>query len=632
MCFSIFLLGVVYKEETEVISELGTCTWSMRWSDTGRILRLVKTRSRSKILHTNIRTVSAMQCLPRLTVGQLSRLLRDRILTSEQLATYCYTLAVAGESLWKLNAFARLVDRDEVLNQALLSDQRRRDGLSLSPLDGIPVSIKANIAVASQPLTAGSKILGAALSNTPPVGYSADVSECLLKDCGAVLIGLTAQDEFGMGSLGTNTVLLRKGDDRQEAPYSSATKNPLWLLQKIGGVHLQNDKGVVRHVQLPADAILEAHDMVVADEEPPHMSAGGSSCGSAVSVAHGSSLVSLGSDTGGSVRLPAAWCGITGLKPSYGLLSRDGLVSYASSLDTIGILAGSVHCTAVTLEHLAKKVTHRDSTRTKFFQQSAPSYSAIDDFDEQELPLAGLTVGVPAAFSVTEAPVAIRDAWLRGAQFLEKRGAKVETVAVNRLSHEVLRKSLSAYYVLAAAEASSNLARYDGFRYGVVSDPLDSSERQDTDDLSVLEEQYAATRTHGFGGEVLRRVLCGTSVLSSDRFHTFYEAAARLRAIMTKQMEATLDDCDLLLVPTAVFPPQAITSHIDQTEMFANDVMTVPLSMAGLPAIAVPFGTWNDGSLSPAATSLQLVASRQNEKLLIRAAAELEAGNRQKTS
>ena len=581
----------------------------------------------SLLRHCTRRTAAAlshcdcniMQGLPRLTVAQLNRLLTARLITSEQICSYCYTLAVAGEDLWKLHAFERLVSHDELLNQACLADQRRKDGASLSLLDGIPVSIKANIAIATQPLTAGSKVLGACIDRTtaaPAVGYSADVSRRLLDEGGAVLVGVTTLDEFGMGSLGTN-----KPGSNRSSDSSFATKNPLWLLQRIGGTRFLPDDEVAKLIRSPTDAIFEAHANAIKDDNSPHISAGGSSCGGAASVSHGSSIVSLGSDTGGSVRLPAAWCGVTGLKPSYGLLSRDGLVSYASSMDTIGILAPSVHCAGVTLEHLSGgKETHRDSTHSR---SSIGSVSYAQANVEDKATLEEARVGIPEAFSVVEAPDAIRDAWLRGAQILEQKGAIIETVSTDCLSPEVLQRALAAYHVAAAAEASSNLARYDGFRYGMSAvDGISSADWKGENGLSLLEQQYAATRTHGFGSEVIRRILCGTSVLSSDRFHTFYEAAAKLRAVLTNQLHETLTDYDLLLVPTALLPPPEIRQDMDQTEMFANDVMTVPISMAGLSGISVPFGVWEQSS--PAKTALQLAGSRHNERLLLSAAQILQ--------
>jgi aspartyl-tRNA(Asn)/glutamyl-tRNA(Gln) amidotransferase subunit A len=571
--------------------------------------------------------------LPRLTVRQLNRLLSAGLVTSEQVCSYCFNLAVAGEEIWKLHAFSDLLSREEVLDQARASDERRRRGESLSALDGIPVSIKANLAVASRPLTAGSRILGAGKSDTPAIGYDADVVQSLLIDNGAILMGITTMDEFGMGSLGTN-VVAKGQEDCATTASSVPAKNPRPLLHRIGQNYFPNDDRASEVVRSHMDEIIEAH--VHAQELPagdPEFCAGGSSCGSAASVAHGSSLISLGSDTGGSVRLPAAWCGVVGVKPSYGLLSRHGLVSYASSLDTVGILAPSVHCASVALERLVQHQSNKDSTRSTLPPPEINVGNNEEELEEGGLRLKGIRIGIPAAFSVAECPISVRDAWARGAEYLERQGASIETLSTDKLSPEILQRALAAYYVLVSAEASSNLARYDGFRYGVAADAggvlsQDTSPEQGGSDMSLLERQYAATRVQGLGKEVIRRVLCGTSVLSSDRFHTYYEAAAKLRAVLTRQLHESLNDVDLLLVPTALFPPPQIGSEgmMDATEMFANDVMTVPISLAGLPSVSVPVGR-SVGADNEAAFfqhALQLVGPRHGEATMLRAAAVLE--------
>lgn len=574
---------------------------------------------------------------PRLTVPRVHRLLSAGILSSEDVCAYCYAVAVAGEEEWKLHAFERLASKDIIVEHARQADARRRRAASLSVLDGIPVSIKANLAVASLPLTAGSRILGTAsksVSSVAAAGYDAAVTESLLTHCGAVLIGSTSLDEFGMGSLGMNVV-------------GGATRNPLPLMKQRNS-SCWDDELLVELIRLPSDAIHELHSAALAAvvSDGPYYSAGGSSCGGAVSVAHGSSMISLGSDTGGSIRLPASWCGIAGLKPTYGLLSRHGLVSYASSLDTVGILAPTVECAATTLNCILfaqqqNQSTIRDSTQiisTEAYLSTIQELtsdlgtaSPTAKGEPQQL-LSGIKVGIPAAFSVSECPISVTDAWCQGAEWLERHGAVLEHVSVDRISPDILQKSLAAYYVLVSAEASSNLSRYDGLRYGEAVDPA-SIDWNGASQFSILEKQYAITRTRGFGPEVIRRVLCGTSVLSSNRFHTHYESAAKLRAILTNQLHQTLfsksnsDDCDgacdLLLIPTTVFPPHKTDAVIDQTEMLANDVMTVPISLSGLPAISVPVGAWH-ADHNPFQVGLQLVAARHGEADLLRTAVVLE--------
>lgn len=521
--------------------------------------------------------------LPRLTLRRARALLDSRLIESVELADYCRNLAVAGETIWKLHAFTHIADRDQLLEDAKQSDWRLANAGTQSILDGIPVSIKANIAVKHWSLTAGSSIL----DDTAPIGYNADVVDSMK---GALLIGQTTMDEFGMGSLG-----------------HSDTINPIPIIP--ARTEFSNDD-MAKAIKLPQDAILEATQHFW-DERKDDTSyrPGGSSCGSAVSVAHGSSLVSIGSDTGGSVRLPAAFCNVVGLKPSYGLISRHGLVAYASSLDTVGVLAPSVDCASLAVQCLLKR-TDKDST-----QASEETIHIIQKSLQDKVPasLDGIRVGIPSAFSVEECPDHVTRAWESGADCLQHLGANVGTTSiVSNIQH-----ALSAYYVLVSAEASSNLMRYDGFRYGKSS----GTTYDETNQLSRLEQNYSATRTKGFGREVIRRILCGTAVLSSDRFHTHYEAATKLRANICQQLENALLEFDCLLVPTSMTNPPSNTDTVDPTEMLSNDVMTVPMSLAGIPTISLPVGL-----PSPLfRTSLQLVAGRYQEGKLLQVAKALEA-------
>eukprot|EP00980_Cylindrotheca_fusiformis_P028702 scaffold22638_cov138-Cylindrotheca_fusiformis.AAC.14 len=552
----------------------------------------------------------------RLTVLQASRLLERGMISSEQLATFCHTLAVAGEDIWGLGAFTTISAKDTLLARAKDSDLRRKHNETLSLLDGIPVSVKEIIAIRSSPLTAGSRILGKGEPGSTPCGYDADVVNTILRDGGALLVGITNMDEFGMGSLGINSM--------------KPTKNPLPFIKNLtkGGEKLSNgdDMQVAQMIRLPEEEIFEMHHQAFSDSEPI-FSAGGSSCGSAASVAHGSSLLSLGTDTGGSIRLPAAWCGVVGLKPSYGVLSRHGVVSYASSFDTVGILAPSVHCASVALDLLGERQGNnsRDSTSSAL-QFRLDDYVTHPDVAIQKKSLSGVRIGIPASFSVDECPPSIKEAWLRAAQYLSDHGAEIEQISTDDISVDFVSLSLAAYYILVSAEASSNLSRYDGFRFGVATQKDTVMMSNSDADLTPLEKQYSAIRQHGFGKEVSRRILCGASVLSSDRFHSHYEAAAKLRAALAGQMHTVLKEkADLLLYPTALFTPSRIDDgKIDSTEIFSNDVMTIPASLAGLPSVSVPVPLEGGGSFLG---GLQLVGSRHGEGTCLKAAQILESGS-----
>ena len=582
--------------------------------------------------------------LTNLTIRRAAHLLEKGLINSEQLAGYCYSLAVAGEEIWGLNAYSQIVDKERFLEHARASDDRRRQGNSKSIFDGIPISIKSNIAVKEFPLTAGSRILGFGRDGAHPCGYDADTVQILQNDCGALLVGLTSMDEFGMGSLGNNI----PRDIGGTKSSFGLTRNPLPYIQNLNLLdveELDNDldddklaENLAEMICLPHEQIMDRHTHALWDQqgaEPEKIySAGGSSCGSAASIAHGSALLSLGTDTGGSVRLPASWCSIVGLKPSYGLLSRHGIVSYASSFDTVGILGKSVDCVNLALDKLVQRdgdqiESRRDSTFSSYPTQKAESTSAkdLDTMKENSSSvLNGIRIGIPSSFSVKECPPEIRQAWSNAAESLANHGAEVLEISENEISPTVVQNALSAYYVLVSAEASSNFSRYDGFRYAVPPKLDDDSQVTDPN-LTPLERQYATTRSNGFGKEVSRRILCGTSVLSSDRFHTYYEAAAKLRALLGRQLNEVLDNkVDLLLVPTALTLPCRLDKDhddepLDSTAMFANDVMTVGPSLAGLPAVSVPVKV--DGE-STFMSGLQLIGPRLREDLILYAGGILE--------
>ena len=496
-------------------------------------------------------------------------------------------------------------------------------------LDGVPISIKANIAVEGFQLTANSDIL------SKTAGYDCILTR-KLKDAGAIIIGQTNMDEFGMGSLGHYS-------------NNGYTVNPLPVLKDM------KMEEYIQRIQSENVPRLDlAHETVI-------LSPGGSSSGSAASVSMGSSIISIGTDTGGSIRLPAAWCGVVGFKPTYGAISRDGVVSYASSLDTVGIIGSSAQCVSFAFDVLRNEKRDdddddddddivwqdvRDSTACFVGPVSGWTNDVVDDDalqqDEKSI-LSGLRVGIPAAFSIDGCSDQVKQAWEKTIEKLEECGATVEIVSDELISSEAVKMCLPAYYVLSCAEASSNLSRYDGLRYG-----LSNEDNVVAEGMNQREGQFASTRSIGFGGEVQRRILAGTAVLSSDRFHSHYEAATNVRASMTKQFNAAFGVgvgdgdggngvVDLMLIPTAVTNPPSLGPNApapDSTEAFQNDVMTVPISLAGLPSVSIPVG-WNNGGDNDSTkqgnkeyehrvVGMQIFGPRFSEERILRTAHVLE--------
>ena len=559
--------------------------------------------------------------LPRLTLQQVQSFFLSKQLTSVQLFHYCRTLQIALEPL--LHAYSYIPPIDGPLAQAEAADLRleRKGGC---PLTGIPLAIKANLAVRDWPLTAGSPKI---LCPTTPVGYTADVIEAC-DSAGAVFMGHTTMDAFGMGSVG----------------YHTETRNPGNVLKSTDSYDAATVLDIL-HLPVEAiqEAIMEQQESSCDDSDFPFYLPGGSSSGSAVAVAAGSAIVAIGSDTGGSVRFPAALNGIVGFKPSYGVLSRHGLVSYASSFDTVGILGRTPSCVHATLECILKQQQNedyrvRDSTQraaayTKNLVQSLQESSLYESRD-----LDRLRVGLPPAFAIEECSDAVRRAWNEGAKQLEERGATIVDEMTNVLRPELLQQALAAYYVLVSAEAASNLSRYDGLRFGTTAPSETSKENrsftashgEDATTLTPLERQYGTYRIQGFDREVIRRILCGTAVLSSDQFSTYYETATQVRAALTDAMRRILtDDVDVLLVPTSLQttpPVKELHLHDDEdsattTAVLANDILTVPMSLAGLPTIAVPISTSGDPVLFQ--PSLQLVG--RTDDVVLRAARALSS-------
>ncbi len=397
-------------------------------------------------------------------------------------------------------------DEADALAQAAASDARRAAGQSRGPLDGIPVGLKDVIAVANQPLTASSKILGNFVSP-----YDATVTR-KLKDAGAVLWGRLNLDEFAMGSSTENSA-------------NGPTCNP-WDLTRVPG---------------------------------------GSSGGSAAALASGTALATLGSDTGGSIRQPAALCGVVGLKPTYGLVSRYGLVAYASSLDQIGPFGRTVADAATLLQAIAG----HDELDSTSYNTPLPDYAA-----ELRARTGPWRIGIPQEYFGEGLDPEVAAAVEAAVKFYRDRGCEIREVS---LPHT--RYCLDTYYIIATAEASSNLARFDGVRYGHRS-------RAATDAIDL----YAKSRAEGFGAEVKRRIILGTYVLSSGYYDAYYLRAQKVRTLIRQDFLNAYRDVDALLTPTTPTPAFKLGEKADPLAMYLCDVYTIGVNLAGLPALSVPCG------------------------------------------
>lgn len=435
-----------------------------------------------------------------------------------------------------VRAYLRL-DREGALARAGELDARRARGEALGPLAGVPVALKDNLAVAGQPLTCGSRILEGYVSP-----FTATAVERLLA-ADAVPIGKTNLDEFAMGSSCENSAF-------------HPTRNP-WHLGRVPG---------------------------------------GSSGGSAAAVASGGVPLALGSDTGGSVRQPAALCGVVGLKPTYGRVSRWGLVAFASSLDQIGPIARCSRDVALALGAIAG-VDPRDSTSA-----AAP----VDDYlGRIEDGLEGVKVGVVREIDDGGLPADSRRAWRAGLERLERLGADLIEVSV-----PAVEAAIAVYYVIANCEASANLARFDGVRYG-----------RRAAGATTLGDLHLESRSAGFGPEVKRRIMLGTFALSSGYYEAYYGRARSVLEGLRAELVAALGRADLLATPTAPAGAFALGERLDDPlTMYLSDVFTTPASLAGLPAVALPSGRDDDGL----PLSLQLMARPFEEALLLRAARAFE--------
>ncbi len=436
---------------------------------------------------------------------------------------------------------------ERALEAADQADARRKSGDD-APLLGIPLGIKDLFCTEGVQTTAASKILQGFIPT-----YESSVTTNLLRD-GAVFMGKLNLDEFAMGSSNTTSFY-----GNVVNPWQSTSKPDMQLVP------------------------------------------GGSSGGSASAVAARLCLGATGTDTGGSIRQPAAFCGITGLKPTYGRCSRWGIVAFASSLDQAGPMARSVEDCAILLGSMAGF----DPKDTTSVDTPVPDYTA-----ELGAGVKGLKIGLPREYRVDGMPAEIEQLWQQSAQWLRNQGAEVVEIS---LPHT--HSALPAYYIVAPAEASSNLARYDGVRYGFRADAPDG-----LPEFASLEEMYATTRGEGFGPEVQRRIMIGAYVLSAGYYDAYYNKARRVRSLIARDFTHAFEQVDAILTPTTPSAAFGITEEPNGVEMYMNDVFTVPASMAGIPGISVPAGLSSDGL----PLGVQLLGRPFDEVGLLRVAQALE--------
>ena len=442
-----------------------------------------------------------------------------------------------------LNAF--LVETpDHAIAAAEAADAARAAGDPLPPLAGIPLGIKDLFCTAGVATTAASRILEGFVPS-----YDSTVTQNLW-DAGAGMLGKLNMDQFAMGS----------------SNETSAFGNVISPWQR-------NDGG-----------------------NAP-LAPGGSSGGSAAAVAARLCPGATGTDTGGSIRQPAAFTGISGIKPTYGRCSRWGTVAFASSLDQAGPMAADVRDCAILLEAMAG-FDAKDATSLKL---DVPAWE-----HGLSSSLRGVRVGVPKEYRVDDMPGEIDALWQQGIDWMKDAGAEVVEVSLPHTKY-----ALPAYYIIAPAEASSNLARYDGVRYGL----------RDLPEGAGLQDMYAATRADGFGAEVKRRIMIGTYVLSAGFYDAYYTQAQKIRTLIARDFEAAWDKCDVLLTPTAPSAAFALgEKSADPLAMYLNDVFTVPSSLAGLPAMSVPGGL--DGMGLP--LGLQIIGKPLDEQAVLNAGLAIE--------
>lgn len=438
------------------------------------------------------------------TAVELREMLKNKECSSVEIFKDCINGIKSNDE--NIKAYLTL-NEEEGLKSAQAADEAIASGKNISPLTGIPMSVKDNISTKGLRTTCSSKMLE---NYIPP--FDASVTE-KIKSQMIPIIGKTNMDEFAMGS-------------STETSYFQKTKNP--------------------------------RDLTCVP--------GGSSGGAAASVASNEAIVGIGSDTGGSIRQPAAFCGVVGMKPTYGTISRYGLIAFASSLDQIGPLTKCVADSALVLDAI-KGYDEKDETSEKISDKSF--------FENLNDNIKGKKIGIPKEFFGEGVDDEIKEKVMSSIKELEKNGAEIVEVSLPNSQY-----AINTYYIIASAEASSNLARYDGVRYGYRA-------KNYTD----LTDMYVKSRSEGFGDEVKRRIMLGTFVLSSGFYDAYYKKARKVQKIILDEFKEAFKNCDVIATPTT--PTTAFKfgqNSDDPVKMYYNDILTVPVNIAGLPAISVPCG------------------------------------------
>lgn len=475
-----------------------------------------------------------------LTLREAAALLADGKITSVELLNGFLARIDAVEN--RVGALLA-VDRELALRQAEESDRRRAAGKTFGPFDGVPVTLKDNICAKGQQCTCASKILAGFISP-----YDATVT-ARLRAAGFVLLGRANMDEFAMGSSCENSAYQK-------------TRNP-WDLDRVPG---------------------------------------GSSGGSAAAVASGECVIALGSDTGGSIRQPAGFCGVVGLKPTYGRVSRSGLVAFASSLDQIGPLAKSVYDAAAMLDVTAGQ----DALDCTSLPQEKENFASDLETFEKSPRLDGVKIGLPAEYLTFDGVDAgVKAVFERARETFSRLGAEFVPVS---LPHT--RYAMACYYIVAPAEASANLARFDGVRYGYRSP-----------DAKDIDGVYFKTRGEGFGMEVARRIMLGTYVLSSGYYDAYYLKAQKVRTLLRRDFCEAYRKCDLILTPVSPAPAFRFGEKADPLQMYLSDIFTTALNLSGDCGISIPAGFDTDSHMP---VGIQLMAPALAEKRLFRAGRAFE--------